>query len=121
MRFDHGSDPAGLRAARVADGDTGADRVAKPARPVDELSQLLTLVKGLTPALTRRLCEQQSEQRLLRVEAVLRLVPDGRLSAVEHAGRDLLAGVRRQAVEDDHVLGCGRDELLVEAVRLEVA
>ena len=52
---------------------------------------------------------QLAQQRLLRVEAVLGLVPDRRALAVEHLGGDLLAGVGGQAVEDDRaVLGRAR-------------
>ena len=52
-----------------------------------------------TPSLTGR--DQQLEQRLLGVPAVLRLVPDALPVAVEHRLGDLLARVRRQAVQRD--------------------
>ena len=38
------------------------------------------------------------------MEAVLGLVPDRRLRAVDHAGRDLLAAMGRQAMHEDGVL-----------------
>ena len=44
---------------------------------------------------------EQREQRLLHVQTVLRLLPHSRLLAVEHVVRDLLAGVRGQAVQYD--------------------
>ena len=49
------------------------------------------------------LLEQPHQQRLLRVQAVLRLVPDHALRAVEHLVGDLLAAVRGQAVQHDRV------------------
>ena len=45
--------------------------------------------------------QQELEQRLLGVEAVLGLVPDGGAVAVEDALGDLLSRVGRQAVKDD--------------------
>ena len=50
---------------------------------------------------------QQHHQRLLHVQAVLRLVEDHGLRAVDHVGRDLLAAVRGQAVHEHRVLGGG--------------
>ena len=47
--------------------------------------------------------EQRGEQRLLRVQAVLGLIPDRRVRAVEHGLVDLLAVVRGQAVQHDAV------------------
>src|ERR687888_1482379 len=55
------------------------------------------------------------------MEAVLRLVPDGRLRSVEHLLGDLLPVVRRQAVEDDCAVAGEPDELLVDAEAGEVA
>ena len=53
--------------------------------------------------MTRTSClgEQPGQQRLLGVQPVLGLVPDDALRAVDDLGRDLLAPVRRQAVQDD--------------------
>src|SRR3954451_24814992 len=48
--------------------------------------------------------DQHLQQRLLRVQAVLGLVPDGGAAAVEDLGADLLARVGRQAVKDDGAL-----------------
>src|SRR5574337_296929 len=45
--------------------------------------------------------QQHRHQRLLDVEAVLRLVPDPRLGAFEHALRHFLATVRGEAMEKD--------------------
>ena len=47
------------------------------------------------------LAQQELEQRLLGVAAVLGLVPDALALAVEHLGGDLLAGVGREAVQRD--------------------
>src|SRR6266550_4367160 len=43
----------------------------------------------------------ECHQRLLRVQAVLGLVPHGRLRPVENVFRDLLAVVRGEAVQND--------------------
>src|SRR5687767_13948456 len=48
--------------------------------------------------------DQELEQRLLRMQAVLRLVPDGALRPVDDLGGDFLAAMRRQAVHEERVL-----------------
>jgi hypothetical protein len=45
------------------------------------------------------------EDGFLGVDAVFRLVPDQALRAVDDLVGDLLAAVRRQAVQEDRVLG----------------
>src|SRR5262245_10203794 len=65
--------------------------------------------------------EQQRQQRLLRMQAVLRLVPHGRPRAVEHVRRDLLARVGGEAVQNDRVRAREAEQRVVEAVRLQVA
>ena len=45
--------------------------------------------------------QQEHQQRLLRVQPVLRLVPDRRLRTVDDLVGDLPAAVRRQAVQHD--------------------
>ncbi len=62
-------------------------------------------------------CDEQLEQRLLGVEPVLGLVPDRRPFAIEDACGDLLARVRRKAVERDRPLGPERQQLVVERER----
>ena len=47
---------------------------------------------------------EEFEQRFLRVQAVLRLVPHHRLRAIDHRRGDFLAAVRRQAVHEKRVL-----------------
>ena len=47
--------------------------------------------------------QQEGQQRLLRVQPVLGLVPDDALRAVDDLGRDLLAAVGGQAVQHDRV------------------
>src|SRR4249920_3867256 len=46
--------------------------------------------------------EQEQEQRLLGVHAVLGLVPHRRRRAVDHVVGDLISPVRGEAVQDDH-------------------
>ena len=66
--------------------------------------------------------EQQREQRLLHVQAVLRLVPDRRARRRRaRSGVISSPGMRRQAVQDDRVGGREREQRLVEPVGLEVA
>src|SRR5919109_1677110 len=60
------------------------------------------------------------EQRLLRMEAVLGLVPDGGTLAVEEVLGDLLAGVSGKAMEHDRALGCRREQLRVHLVGSEI-
>src|SRR3954454_6597652 len=60
--------------------------------------------------------EQQLEERLLRVAAGLRLVPDRLPLAVEHRLADLLARVRRQAVQRDRALGGAIQQRVVDPV-----
>src|SRR2546429_1571177 len=55
------------------------------------------------------------------MQAVLGLVPDGGVGAVEDLLRYLLAVVGGQAVEDDRVAGGEPDELVVDSVAREVA
>ena len=49
---------------------------------------------------------QEFEQRFLGVEAVLGLLPDHALRAVDHLGGDFLAAVRRQAVHEERIALC---------------
>src|SRR5580765_4228062 len=62
----------------------------------------------------------QREQRLLGVEAVLGLVPGCALRAVQDILGDLVAEVRRQAMEDDRVRVGEREQLAVNPVVGEV-
>ena len=64
----------------------------------------------------RRASTQQLEQRLLRVAAVLGLVPDALARAVEDLGGDLLAGVRRQVVHRERARRGGVEQRVVDAV-----
>ena len=47
--------------------------------------------------------KQPDQQRLLGVQAVLRLVPDDALRSVDDVGGDLVAAVGREAVQEDRV------------------
>src|SRR5437899_57054 len=66
------------------------------------------------------LADHERHERLLRVQAVLGLVPDGRLGAVDDRFLDLLAVVGREAVQDDCVRRGRAEELLVDSVAREV-
>src|SRR3954454_8390001 len=66
-----------------------------------------------------RRTDEQLEQRLLGVTAVLGLVPDALALPVEHGLGDLLARVRGQAVQRDRVPGGALEQRVVEAVRRE--
>src|SRR3972149_4062061 len=59
------------------------------------------------------------EERRLRVQAVLRLIPDDGLRSIDHLIRDLEPAVRGEAVHDDRVLLRLVHEELVDLVRLE--
>src|SRR5437764_6086076 len=57
-----------------------------------------------------RSAEEELQQRLLRVKAILGLIPDRGALAVEHVGADLLARVGGQAVERDGVVARLREQ-----------
>jgi hypothetical protein len=61
------------------------------------------------------LTQQPHQQRLLRVQAVLRLVPDHALRAVDDLGIHLVAAVGGQAVDEDRV---GSASAMVSCVTL---
>src|SRR6476646_5803898 len=63
----------------------------------------------------RVLPNDESHQGLLRVKAVLGLVPDRRLRPIENVFRDLLAVVGGKAVEDDCIRACSSDEFSIDA------
>src|SRR3990172_6998350 len=63
--------------------------------------------------------EQRHEERLLRVQAVLRLIPHDGLRPVRDLVRDLESAVRGGAVHDHRVVLRLVHELLVHLVRLE--
>src|SRR5215208_3341123 len=65
--------------------------------------------------------EQRLEQRLLGVQTVLRLIPDGGALAVENVLGDLLAGVGGEAMQHDRPVGSFREQVGVEPVGLERA
>src|SRR5207237_2629272 len=60
-------------------------------------------------------------QRLLDVEAVLRLGPDDRPRAVEDLGGDLFARMSRQAVHHERAGRREREQRLVDAVGPEIS
>src|SRR4051812_17078594 len=60
---------------------------------------------------------QKLQQRLLCVKPVLGLIPDRGTLAIEDFGGDLLARVRRQAVECDRLVACVPEQCIVEPVR----
>ena len=61
----------------------------------------------------------QLEQRLLRMAAVLGLVPDPLAVAVEHLGRDLLARMRGEAVQRERARRRAVEQRVVDAVGRE--
>ncbi len=54
------------------------------------------------------------------MQPVLGLVPDGGPRAVENVGCDLLTGVRRQAVQDDRIVGGRAEQVGVDPERRQV-
>ena len=123
-----GADPDGVELDQVArqralgdvhpapasrSASSGCERTSWPPTQVDDLLVPGALGRGpqggavhVAPRPGLPL-EQPGDDRLLGVAAVLGLVPDHALRAVEHVGVDLLAAVGRQAVHDDRV---GRGE-----------
>ena len=83
-------------AARLAGGISELLIVFSIAASVSDTATVRGIFGDLRPT-----GGQQLEQRLLRVPAVLRLVPDALAWAVQHFGRDLVARMRRQAVQRD--------------------
>ena len=71
---------------------------------------------GRLDAHARRHARQQLQQRLLRVAAVLGLIPDALARAVQHLGGDLLAGVRGQVVHRERARRGGVEQRVVDAV-----
>src|SRR5438093_269536 len=74
------------------------------------------------------LAHQRRKERLLDVQPVLGLVPDARLRALDHLGRDFLAPMRGEAVQEDgrgigelHQLGVHRVAAERVAARLRFA
>src|SRR5919109_3600343 len=66
-----------------------------------------------------RLRHEQLEQRLLRVAAVLGLVPDALARAIEDRRRDLLLGVRGQVMHGKGAGGRAIEQLVVDAVAVQ--
>src|SRR5439155_22230384 len=65
---------------------------------------------SLSGSTSRSLGDDERQQSLLRVQAIFGLVEDGGLRAVDDLLGDLLAVVRRQAVEDERLLtGCAQE------------
>ena len=57
-----------------------------------------------------------NEQGLLRVHAVLGLIENRALRAVDHAGRDFLAAMRGEAVHEDRVRRRVRQQFFGDAL-----
>ena len=66
-----------------------------------------------------RSAKQHQQQSLLRVHAILRLVEDHRLRAIEDRVRYLCIAMRGKAVHEDSVLLCMRHKTLIHLVWLE--
>src|ERR1700685_2658441 len=71
-----------------------------------------------SPALSHRVVrrDEHFQQRLLRVPAVLGLVPDALARAVEDLGGDLVAGMGGQVVHGERAGGGGVEQRVVDAV-----
>ena len=84
-------------------GELGLRPHLVAADQVDDLLVPGALGRRAQGGLRHRLLQEPGDDRLLGVAAVLGLVPDDALRAVEDVGVDLLAPVGRQAVHDDRV------------------
>src|SRR5207342_1610096 len=69
----------------------------------------------------RRSPDHEGHECLLRVQAVLGLLPGEAAWSVEHVCGDLLAYVRRKAMQYHGLVFCRVEERAVDAVRLEIA
>src|SRR5205809_838652 len=104
-----------MRRRAAADGGTrlgGAEskRRRRPRLPAPP-SRVTLLAHAGEPA----------HDRLLHVEAILGLVEDHRLRAVEHGVRDLLAAMGGEAVHDERARAGERDDALVHLIGAESA
>src|SRR5579862_6597229 len=95
--------------------DEAKPRRAYPTAPPIEAGLRRVADQEFAPRLT----DEELEQRLLDVAAVLGLVPDPLVGSVENLGRDLLARVSGQAVQGDGVRRGQRHQLLIHAIRRE--
>src|SRR4051794_13278159 len=115
-------EPLGTVASLSATSTPGQLR-RPPARPTMSTPPA---ARGARAAPARRVRsgvarDQQLEQRLLRVTAILRLVPDALASAVEDVRRDLLARMRREAVQGEGAGLRAVQQRVVEPVGGELA
>src|SRR3954451_20302877 len=69
----------------------------------------------------RSLPHHERHKRLLRMQAILRLVPGGRTAAVEDVFADLFPVMGRQAMQHDRVVTGPGDEVGVDPVAREVS
>src|SRR3954467_7101692 len=69
----------------------------------------------------RSLPHHERHKRLLRMQAILSLVPDGRTAPVEDFFGDLFAVMGRQTMQHDRLVARSGDEVGVDAVAREVS
>src|SRR6266540_3555655 len=74
-------------------------------RPTVTIGNVLVGTLSRSGSTRRFLPDHERHKRLLGVEAVLRLVPDRGLRAVQHVLGDLLAVVGRQEITEDVLYG----------------
>ena len=86
-------------------GEIDARDALRAVQPVprDAEYRVLALRSLDAPAALSSCRRQPHQERLLRVEAVLGLVPHDALRAVDHLSLDLVAAVGGQAVDEDRV------------------
>src|SRR5512145_30649 len=89
-------------------------RMTEVSRPPEYASTTLR-----TSRIVERAAEELEDDRLLRVQPVLRLVERDRPRAVEHGVGDLLPAVRGQAVHDEGGRFGEAEHRLVELVAAE--
>src|SRR5690606_32003323 len=89
--------PGGSAAARSAAGGRSSSARGRGGGR----SSALPYRAGVGGGALVGMLEQPGQQRLLGVEAVLRLIPHHGGGAVDHLSGDLLAAVGRQAVQED--------------------
>src|ERR1039458_2922671 len=97
------------RAPSLQRGDTSRAPLGSPVAPASSY-------RARARARRRGRPHQQLQERLLRVPAILGLVPDPLAGAVEELGGDLLAGVRGEIVHRKRAGGGEVEQRIVEEV-----
>src|ERR687891_1795074 len=95
-----------------------SDRIASRSAYSRSTASTASFVRGTVSPRSGG-AEEPEQQRLLRVQTVLGLIPHGRMRTVDHLGGDLLAAMRGKAVQHGNVRSSQRHLLGVELIRLE--